>query len=98
MDFINGYKLILPYLTKFAKWTMEIIDFSASNHLEIPLLLRIARSSILDWKIFKLTQIDDQRATRSTELNQLEHKGKIVPPSSVRDSLSVDENTVGERV
>lgn len=75
---------------------MEIIDFSASNHLEIPLLLRIARSSILDWKIFKLTQIDDQRA--STELNQLEHKGKIVPPSSVRDSLSVDENTVGERV
>lgn len=75
---------------------MEIIDFSASNYLEIPLLLRIARSSILDWKIFKLTQIDDQRA--STELNQLEHKGKIVPPSSVRDSLSVDENTVGERV
>lgn len=96
MDFFNSYKLILPYLTKFAKWTMEIIDFSASNHLEISLLLRIARSSILDWKIFKLTQIDDQRA--STELNQLEHKGKIVPPSSVRDSLSVDENTVGERV
>lgn len=96
MDFFNSYKLILPYLTKFAKWAMEIIDFSASNHLEISLLLRIARSSILDWKIFKLTQIDDQRA--STELNQLEHKGKIVPPSSVRDSLSVDENTVGERV